>query len=98
MSRRTIKNKPYCELGKLLDHLARSRDVRGPSKIAHHIKELTGYEVRRQAISKYLYGQYLPRNAFVEAFADAFELSPQERYELAWAYTYGVRPQEQRAS
>lgn len=28
------KNRPYCELGKMLDTLARERNVRGPYNIA----------------------------------------------------------------
>lgn len=32
------KNKPYCQLGKELDALARSRDVRGPYNIAHYLR------------------------------------------------------------
>jgi hypothetical protein len=76
-------------LGKLLDGLARDREVRGPYNIALNIKSTTGYEVSGQAVSKYLYGQYLPKRMFIRAFADAFELSPQERVELAWVYAYG---------
>jgi hypothetical protein len=50
------KDKPYCELGKVLDNLARDRDVRGPYNIAHHIANVTGYQVSGQVISQYLYG------------------------------------------
>jgi hypothetical protein len=85
------KNKPYSELGKLLDGLARSRDVRGPYNIADYVEDVTGHEVSGQAVSKYLYGEYLPKRAFINAFADAFELTPREQSELAWAYTYGSR-------
>ena len=85
------KNKPYSELGKLLDAVARSRNVRGPYYIALHVKSAAGHNVSGQAVSKYLYGEYLPKCAFIEAFADAFELTLQERTELAWTYTYGFR-------
>ncbi len=50
------RSKPYCELGKLLDALARHRDVRGPYNLATHLKDVVGYEVSGQAVSKYLYG------------------------------------------
>jgi hypothetical protein len=30
---------------------------------------------------------------FIEAFCDAFELTQQERSELAWTYTYGDLPE-----
>ncbi len=83
------KSEPYSELGKLLDALTRSRDVRGPYNIAYYLKDVAGYEVSGQAVSKYLYGEYLPKQAFIEAFADTFELTPQERRELAWVYAYG---------
>ena len=85
------KNNPYSELGKLLDALARSRDVRGPYDIALHVKSVAGHYVSGQAVSKYLYGEYLPKHAFIEAFADSFELTLQERTDLAWSYTYGFR-------
>ncbi len=84
------KNRPYSELGKLLDALARNRDVRGPYNIAYYLEDVAGYKVSGQAVSKYLYGEFLPKHAFIQAFADAFELSLQERTELAWAYTYGL--------
>ncbi len=83
------KSEPYNELGKLLDALARSRDVRRPYNIAYYLKDATGYEVSGQAVSKYLYGESMPGRAFMEAFADAFKLTLEERRELAWVYTYG---------
>ena len=86
------KSKPYCELGKLLDNLARDRAVRGPYNIAAYLKDAAGYEVSGQAISKYLYGHSQPKQEFVEVFADAFRLTPQERAKLAWSYAYGSPP------
>ena len=86
-------NKPrrYSELGKVLDNLARKRDVRGPYNIANHVKNATGYEASGQVLSKYLYGEYVPKREFVKAFAEAFELTMQERGELAWVYAYDSR-------
>jgi hypothetical protein len=83
------KTKSYCELGKLLDALARSRDVRGSYNIAEHLNDLTNYEVSGQSVSKYLFGNNQPKRAFIVAFADAFELTEQERAALAWVYAYG---------
>jgi hypothetical protein len=83
------KSTQYSELGKLLDNLARDRAVRGPYNIAAYLKDAADYEVSGQAISKYLYGHSKPKQEFVEVFADAFRLTPQERAELAWRYTYG---------
>ena len=85
------KNKPYSKLGKLLDSLVRSRDVRGPFNIARYIESATGHEVSGQAVSKYLYGESVPKREFIKAFTDAFELPSYERAELAWLYTYGSR-------
>jgi hypothetical protein len=92
----SMKYKPYCELGKVLDNLARTRDVRGPYNIAHEIQNATGYEVSGQAVSQYVYGRSSPKREFIEAFAEAFELTPQERGELAWVYAYGFRPEDER--
>ena len=83
------KSKPYCELGNLLDNLARDRAVRGPYNIASYLKDAAGYEVSGQVVSKYLYGHSQPKQEFMGAFADAFNLTPQERAELAWGYAYG---------
>ena len=85
------KRRPYCELGKVLDALARNRDVRGPYNIASHVLETTGYEVSGQAVSKYMYGESVPKRGVIKAFTDAFELTSYERAELAWLYTYGSR-------
>jgi hypothetical protein len=85
------QRKPYSELGKLLDAMARERDVRGPYNIAHHLEEVVGYQVSGQGISNYMYGENLPKPKFTETFAEAFELTAQERAELAWAYAYGSR-------
>jgi hypothetical protein len=85
------KNKPYCELGKVLDALARERDVRGPYKIADYLKEVVGYRLSGQGVSKYMYGMSTPKREFIEAFAEAFELTLRERVELAWVYAYNSR-------
>ena len=90
------KDKPYSELGKMLDDLARERDVRGPYNIARHLQSLTGYEASGQAISQYMYGRSFPKREFIEAFAEAFELTPRERGRLAWVYAYDSRPEQER--
>jgi hypothetical protein len=87
----TGKHKPYSELGKLLDTLARERAVREPYNIAYHLEEEMGYKVSGQGMSKYMYGHSLPKPKFLEVFAEAFQLSVQERMGLAWAYAYGSR-------
>jgi len=92
----STKDKPYCELGKMLDDLARDRDVRGPYNIAYQVQDVTGYEVSGQMVSQYMYGRSFPKREFIEAFAEAFELTPQERGELAWIYAYDSRPEHER--
>ena len=83
------KNRPYCELWKMLDALARERTVRGPYNIAYQVQDATGYKVSGQSVSKHLYGKSVPKRQFVIAFTEAFELTSYERERLAWLYTYG---------
>lgn len=83
----TIKS--YSELGKLLDTLARRHDVRGPYSIAQRVVDISGHNVSGQAVSRYFYGTARPRPAFIRAFAQALELSLEERDCLAWLYAYG---------
>jgi hypothetical protein len=83
------KNRPYSDLGKVLDALARSRDVRGPYNIASYLRDVAGFEVSGQAVSKYLYGESWPKHAFIGAFTEALNLTSEERGKLAWLYTYG---------
>ncbi len=90
------KDKPYSELGKMLDDLARDRDVRGPYNIASHVQSVTGYEASGQGVSQYMYGRSFPKSEFIQAFAEAFELTPQERGRLAWVYAYDSRPEHER--
>ena len=90
------KDKPYSELGKMLDDLARERDVRGPYNIAQYVYSLTGYEASGQVVSQYMYGRSVPKRDFIKAFAEAFELNLQERGRLAWVYAYDSRPEQDR--
>jgi hypothetical protein len=80
--------KAYCELGKVLDILARKRDVRGPYSIARQINTGAEYKVSGQTISRYLYGSIRPSPNFIKAFVQAFELSKEESDKLARFYTY----------
>ncbi len=84
----TQTNKPYTELGKVLDAMARKRDVSGPYAIAKRVEELSDYSVSGQAISRYFNDGVQPKSAFMNAFATAFDLTEEECDELAWIYTY----------
>ncbi len=89
-------HKQYSKLGDMLDDLACERNVRGPYNIAKHVKNVTGYEVSGQVLSKYMYGEYVPKREFVKAFTEAFDLTARERSELAWVYTYDSPPKQER--
>lgn len=88
----TRTDKPYSELGKLMDSLARARDVRGPYNIAQLVTSATGYKVTGQAVSRYFYGDSRPSPGFISSFAQTLELTREERDALAWLYTYGPEP------
>lgn len=93
----------YSPLGDVLDRLARRRNVRGPYSVRTYMERRMaelGYDPndeegerfvpRGQTVSKYFYGQARridPR--FIPAFAEAFELTEEEREELAWVHAYG---------
>ena len=92
MSIRT--DKPYSELGRLMDGMARRRHVRGPYNVAERVRAVTGHEVAGQAVSRYFYGESWPKPTFTSAFARAFDLTKEERDALAWMYTYGLHQNE----
>jgi hypothetical protein len=81
-------DKPYSELGRILDAMARKRDVRGPYAIAKQVTSVSEYEVSGQAVSRYFNEGVQPRPAFMSAFARAFGLTEEERDTVAWIYTY----------
>jgi hypothetical protein len=93
----TISNradKLYSELGEMLDAMARNRHVREPYAVAKRVTNTTGYQISGQAVSRVFYGENYPRPSFIAAFADAFELSIEERNTLAWFYIYGEELEE----
>jgi hypothetical protein len=80
--------RPYTALGTVMDELARKRNVRGPHRIANYMHSKVEGAPSGVAVSKWMYGDSSPRPESVELFADAFELNPRERAELAYAYTF----------
>jgi len=80
----------YSKLGKVLDEIARSRNVRGARPIARRVKSRTGGGPTGAAVSQYLYGDTTPRRDFIERFAKAFELSESER-RFKYTYAYGFQ-------
>jgi hypothetical protein len=81
----------YTELGTVLDELARARNVRGPHRIARYIQDKMGEGIGGSAWQQIFVGSTkTPERKNIQLFADAFDLTPEERARLAWAYTYGA--------
>ncbi len=79
----------YGRLGQVLDGLARSRNIRGPGKVARHVKEKTGRGPNASAWWQIFYGETKqPRSEIIELFAEAFELTTEEKRWLAWVYAF----------
>jgi transcriptional regulator with XRE-family HTH domain len=77
----------------LVDALARSRHVRGPSAIAAHVKERTGEGPGHSAWSQILYGDITPTIKTIQLFAQAFDLDEEEVTRLSRRYVFrGLDP------
>jgi hypothetical protein len=87
-----MEKKPYCKLGEVLDEQARARDVRGPYRVAKHVREATGFKVSGASVSAYFYGKSNPAPKFNAAFVEAFSLEEDEISRLAYEYTLGKEP------
>lgn len=85
----------YSELGKLLDIIARKRDVRGPYRIAQEMNLKTGSKITGQSVSKTFYGAH-PRQKFIRDFTETFALTVEERSALAWTYAYKLTELEEK--
>jgi hypothetical protein len=85
--------RPYSDLGKLIDELARSRDVRGPSAIAAHVRAQTGEGPGHSAWSQILYGDITPTVRTIQLFGQAFALDEEEVTRLSRRYVFrGLDP------
>jgi hypothetical protein len=81
--------RPYSPLGYKIDELARKRNIRGPYQIARRVVGRTGGEgPTGSAWSQILYGRTHPQPLTMLQFAKAFNLSEEERLELATPYTF----------
>ena len=89
-----VSARPYSAFGEVLDELARKRNVRGPQRIANHMKARLGEAPTGAAVGKWMYGDSRPTRENMQRFADAFELSKTEKITLSFAYTYGQQPPE----
>ena len=89
-----VNGRPYSAFGEVLDELARKRNVRGPQRIANHMKARLGEAPTGAAVGKWMYGDSRPTRENMQRFAYAFELSKTEKITLSFAYTYGQQPPE----
>ena len=89
-----VNGRPYSAFGEVLDELARKRNVRGPQRIANHMKARLGEAPTGAAVSRWMHGDSRPTRENLQRFADAFELSKRERITLSFAFTYGQKPPE----
>lgn len=80
--------RPYSVLGAALDRMARDRHVRGPRAIARHVEEKTGEGPGYSAWSQTLYGDTSPREYNLQLFAEAFDLTHDERVEVALKHLF----------
>jgi hypothetical protein len=87
-----MDQKPYCKLGEVLDEQSRARDVRGPYRVAKHVREATEFKVSGPSVSNYFYGKSHPPPEFNAAFVEAFSLEEDEIERLAYVYTLGKEP------
>ncbi len=89
-----VNGRPYSALGEVIDELARKRNVRGPQRIANYMKARLGEAPTGAAVSKWVHGDSRPTRENMQRFADAFELSDEEKITLSFAFTYGQQPPE----
>ena len=80
--------RPYAVLGKKIDAIARSRDVRGAKAISEHIRKNTGEGSGRSAWSQILLGDIRPTAKNMALFRAAFRLTDEEEVSLAMEYTF----------
>ena len=80
--------RPYAELGKKLDAIARARDVRGAKAIAEHVRSATGEGPGRSAWSQILLGDIRPTPKNMALFRKAFDLTDEEEVSVAMEYTF----------
>lgn len=79
----------YSDLGKVMDELARKRNIRGPYNVHKYVRAKTDQGPRHgSAWSQIFHGESHPKPPTVKAFVDAFELTDEERAWLADTYLF----------
>ncbi len=77
------EGKPYSRLGEALFRVAIKRHVRGPYRIDRYVKERTGGGPGGSHWSQILYGEKWPSREVLSRFLRAFDVSGDERIEIA---------------
>lgn len=75
-------------LGATLLSLAAESGVSTQTGIRKRLNEL-GFKISQPGFAAWLYGEHAAPNRLPQAFAEAFDLSPEERVRLAVAYSFG---------
>lgn len=79
----------YSRLGHVLDDLARKRDVRGPARVARYVRSRMGEGPGPSAWHQIFTGETKqPAATNIELFANAFDLTYEERVRLALVYSF----------
>jgi hypothetical protein len=87
------QRKKYTGFGKALQRLMVDRDIRSWTHLEAVLEEKTGRSYSHQSMTKYAFGDNVTPPEFVMAFADALELTREERRDLAEQYAYHSRPE-----
>lgn len=81
--------RPYSSLGKVMDELARKRNIRGPYNVGNYVRATTGEgPTSGSAWSQIFYGESHPMPKTMQAFTRAFELGEEEVDALSRAYMF----------
>jgi hypothetical protein len=85
-----VEGKPYSPLGEVMDDLARKRHVQGPHRICNRLIAWFGEDAAPSgvSVSKWMHGESHPNWRWIAMFAEAFELTTEEKVRLAWAYAF----------
>lgn len=91
------RRRNYGELGEAMYRMAAKRGIYGPYNISAHVREVTGEGPAGPSWSDYFHGKTHPPSKVFRLFVQAFNLTPLEVQELAYAYAqvsdlYPFRP------
>ncbi len=78
----------YGIFGETMKRIASKRGIRGPYKVSAYIRAKTGGGPKGPSWSDYYYGKSDPTAETMERIAKAFELTVEEKKELAYVHAY----------